>query len=72
MEFYIETKQLFNDDGKAAWTFEPKAEGRIFRIYPSLPIDKPQFATFDELLDSENFGATSRLHFFTNTRTVGS
>ena len=59
MEFYEETKQLFNRPGHPAWVFTPQKDKRQYKIYTSSD-NKPLFATFDELLDSESFGATSR------------
>ena len=56
-EFYSFSKPHF-DNGKA-WTFIPKPGSRKITIQTGHD-DQPIFASFDELLDSVSFKATSR------------
>jgi hypothetical protein len=48
----------FKGDGTPAWKYDPIPGSRKIDIYPSA--EAPLFATFDELLSSVSFGATSR------------
>jgi hypothetical protein len=56
-EFYSFSKPHF-ESGKA-WTFIPKPGSRKITIQNG-PDSQPMFASFDELLDSVSFKATSR------------
>ena len=62
-EFFQYAGHHFN--GTSAWIYRPIPGKRVYDIFPST--DRPVFATFDEWLESESFGATSRgtgtLHF---------
>ena len=57
LEFYEYSKPHF--DAEAVWTYIPRKNTRKYEQINS-PDGVPLFATFDELLDSESFGCTSR------------
>jgi hypothetical protein len=55
-EFYDYSFKYF--DGTPAWIYIPISGSRKIEIFPSN--DKPNFATFDELLSSKSFNITCR------------